>query len=150
MTTEATEDKSEPSPGEPNENEDSEEDATFNSLAAAFAGISRAFLLSLGQFGLTKAALRIALTKRAFLTIGSRTTAQAIASPALHFEDGVKPKQYSNKFSVRAAGECTASKGLRYELIRSYHLHFLFVRAYRKPLSKGACWVLLCLESMIS
>jgi hypothetical protein len=60
-----TRDEAESSPGEPKEKENSE-DAAFRSLAVAFAGLARAFLLGLGKFGFTKGALRIALKKRAF------------------------------------------------------------------------------------
>jgi hypothetical protein len=143
-----TRDEAESSPGEPKEKENSE-DAAFRSLAVAFAGLARAFLLGLGKFGFTKGALRIALKKRAFLTIGSRTALYGVSPPALHFDDGFKPKQHSNNFSGRAAGEFTAFIFLGYRLIRSYQLTFS-VCVYRKPLSRGACWVLLCSESMIS
>lgn len=51
-----------------------ESDNSFSSVAWMLAGGMRAFLLALGKYGLHKGVLKSALTKRAFLTIGRRTT----------------------------------------------------------------------------
>lgn len=95
---------------DPGKEEENEGDDRYTSLAFVFAGAARAFLLGLGKFGFTKGALTFALKKQAFLTLGSRTAAHAIAPPAFAMDDVAKGTgKKSNKWGLKAACEysCT-------------------------------------------